>query len=178
MKSVIDLFKPEADRRVLVVEEAADITSVGRSGKSFSSRILKTLARGRPAYVVEFEAAELRGMAPEQFLREIGRRIELDKLDSVPEKPTDERQWARWWSTDLPQWFGDLIEQRAKVIGADEATDIAVLKIEASKLPTMPWGDSAQLKVAEWVLAIGSPFGNADSLSVGVVSAVSRLSAS
>ena len=68
----------------------------------------------------------------------------------------------------------DKRELRAKVIGADEATDIAVLKIEASNLPTMPWGDSAQLKVAEWVLAIGNPFQLNQTVTLGIVSATGR----
>ena len=68
----------------------------------------------------------------------------------------------------------DKRELRAKVIGADEATDIAVLKIEASKLPTIPWGDSAQLKVAEWVLAIGNPFQLNQTVTLGIVSATGR----
>jgi serine protease Do len=68
----------------------------------------------------------------------------------------------------------DKRELRAKVIGADEATDIAVLKIEASKLPTMPWGDSAQLRVAEWVLAIGNPFQLNQTVTLGIISATGR----
>jgi Do/DeqQ family serine protease len=68
----------------------------------------------------------------------------------------------------------DQRELRAKVIGADPATDIAVLKIEASNLPTMAWGDSAQLKVAEWVLAIGNPFQLNQSVTLGIVSATGR----
>jgi Do/DeqQ family serine protease len=68
----------------------------------------------------------------------------------------------------------DQRELRAKVIGTDPATDIAVLKIEASNLPTMPWGDSGQLKVAEWVLAIGNPFQLNQSVTLGIVSATGR----
>ena len=68
----------------------------------------------------------------------------------------------------------DQRELRAKVIGTDPATDIAVLKIEASNLPTMAWGDSAQLKVAEWVLAIGNPFQLNQSVTLGIVSATGR----
>ena len=52
----------------------------------------------------------------------------------------------------------DKRELRAKIVGVDEATDIAVLKIDARNLPMMPWGDSSKLKVAEWVLAVGNPF--------------------
>ena len=68
----------------------------------------------------------------------------------------------------------DKRELRAKVIGVDEATDIAVLKIDATNLPTMPWGDSSQLKVAEWVLAIGNPFQLNQTVTLGIVSATGR----
>ena len=44
------------------------------------------------------------------------------------------------------------------MIGADQATDIALVKINARDLPVIPWGDSSKLKVAEWVLAIGNPY--------------------
>jgi Do/DeqQ family serine protease len=68
----------------------------------------------------------------------------------------------------------DKRELRAKVVGTDEATDIAVLKIDAVKLPTIPWGDSSKLKVAEWVLAIGNPFQLNQSVTLGIVSATGR----
>ena len=68
----------------------------------------------------------------------------------------------------------DKRELRAKVIGVDAATDIAVLKIDAANLPTMPWGDSSRLKVAEWVLAIGNPFQLNQSVTLGIVSATGR----
>jgi serine protease Do len=68
----------------------------------------------------------------------------------------------------------DKRELRAKIVGADEATDIAVLKIDARDLPTMPWGDSSKLKVAEWVLAIGNPYQLNQSVSLGIVSALGR----
>jgi len=68
----------------------------------------------------------------------------------------------------------DQRELRAKVIATDPATDIAVLKIDASNLPTMAWGDSSQLKVAEWVLAIGNPFQLNQSVTLGIVSATGR----
>jgi Do/DeqQ family serine protease len=68
----------------------------------------------------------------------------------------------------------DQRELRAKIIATDPATDIAVLKIDAANLPTMPWGDSSQLKVAEWVLAIGNPFQLNQSVTLGIVSATGR----
>jgi Do/DeqQ family serine protease len=69
----------------------------------------------------------------------------------------------------------DKRELRAKVVGADEDTDIAVLKVDARNLPTLPWGDSSKLRVAEWVLAIGNPFGLlSQTVTLGIVSATGR----
>src|SRR5204862_3372141 len=59
---------------------------------------------------------------------------------------------------------------KGKVIGADPTTDIALLKIPVSGLPVVPWGDSNQLKVGEWVLAIGSPFQLSQTVTAGIVS--------
>jgi len=70
--------------------------------------------------------------------------------------------------------FDDKRELRAKIIGTDPATDLALLKVDAKGLPTMPWGDSSKLKVAEWVLAIGNPYQLDQSVSLGIVSAVGR----
>lgn len=62
----------------------------------------------------------------------------------------------------------------AKVIGVDERSDLALLKIEASDLPYLSFGDSDELKVGQWVLAIGSPFGLDFTASQGIVSAIGR----
>jgi serine protease Do len=70
--------------------------------------------------------------------------------------------------------LNDRREFKAKVLGADKATDVAVLKIEANKLPTVKIGNSADTRVGEWVLAIGSPFGFESSASAGIVSAKLR----
>ena len=63
---------------------------------------------------------------------------------------------------------------KGKVIGTDPTTDIALLKIRVSGLPVVPWGDSNQLKVGEWVLAIGSPFQLSQTVTAGIVSATGR----
>jgi len=68
----------------------------------------------------------------------------------------------------------DRREFRAKVLGADAKTDIAVLKIAASNLPVATLGKTSDLKVGEWVLAIGSPFGFENTVTAGVVSAKGR----
>ena len=63
---------------------------------------------------------------------------------------------------------------KATVIGTDPKTDLAVIKINASNLPVLPWGDSAQLQVGELVLAVGNPFGLTQTVTMGIISAVGR----
>lgn len=80
----------------------------------------------------------------------------VDSADEVLVKLTDKREF------------------KAKVIGADKRTDVALLKIEATSLPVVRLGDPAKLKVGEWVVAIGSPFGFESSVTAGIVSAKGR----
>ena len=68
----------------------------------------------------------------------------------------------------------DRSELEAKLVGADPRTDVAVLKVEGKGLPTVQLGDSSKLKVGEWVLAIGSPFGFDHTVTAGIVSATGR----
>jgi serine protease Do len=68
----------------------------------------------------------------------------------------------------------DRREYTAKVVGVDEKTDVAVLKIDARNLPTVRLGDPDKLRPGEWVVAIGSPFGFENSVTAGIVSATSR----
>lgn len=70
--------------------------------------------------------------------------------------------------------LSDRRELVAKLIGSDERSDIALLKIDADSLPVVKIGNSDNVKVGEWALAIGSPFGFDHSVSVGVVSAIGR----
>ncbi len=80
----------------------------------------------------------------------------VDGADEVLVKLTDKREF------------------KAKVLGADKRTDVALIKIEASNLPVAKLGDSVKLKVGEWVVAIGSPFGFENSVTAGIVSAKGR----
>jgi serine protease Do len=70
--------------------------------------------------------------------------------------------------------LSDRREFAAKVIGSDERTDVALIKIDAKDLPTVRIGDPQKLRPGEWVLAIGSPFGLESSATAGIVSATSR----
>ena len=80
----------------------------------------------------------------------------VDGADSVTVKLSDRREFT------------------AKVVGSDEASDVALLKIDANNLPALRIGDSRQLRSGQWVVAIGSPFGLDHSVTAGVVSAVGR----
>jgi serine protease Do len=75
---------------------------------------------------------------------------------------------------DVTVKLTDKREFKAKVIGSDRRTDVAVVKIEATGLPVVKIGDPNQLKVGEWVLAIGSPFGFDNTVTAGIVSAKGR----
>lgn len=70
--------------------------------------------------------------------------------------------------------FSDKHEAPARIIGIDKATDLALVKVDKPMQPPLKWGDSSQLRVAEWVLAIGSPYQLSHSVSLGIISALGR----
>ena len=80
----------------------------------------------------------------------------VDRAEKITVRLTDKREFL------------------AKIIGADKRTDVALLKIEASNLPTLSMGEPDKLRVGEWVVAIGSPFGFDSSVTAGIVSAKGR----
>jgi serine protease Do len=77
-------------------------------------------------------------------------------------------------ATDVMVKLTDRREFKAKVLGTDPKTDVAVLKINASNLPVVTLGSAENLRVGEWVLAIGAPFGFENTVTAGVVSAKGR----
>jgi serine protease Do len=77
-------------------------------------------------------------------------------------------------ATDIEVDLSDRREFKAKLVGTDPKTDIAVLKIDATNLPTVTFGDSSKLQVGDVVLAIGDPFGVGETATMGIVSAKSR----
>jgi serine protease Do len=77
-------------------------------------------------------------------------------------------------ATEVTVTLTDKREFKARVIGLDERTDVAVIKVEASGLPTVKFGDPGKVKAGEWVMAIGSPFGLDSTVTAGIVSAKQR----
>ena len=80
----------------------------------------------------------------------------IDKADVISVKLNDGREF------------------KGRIIGTDPSTDLALVKIEGENLPTIPVGDSNQLKIGEWVLAVGNPFNMASTVTAGIVSAKAR----
>jgi serine protease Do len=79
-------------------------------------------------------------------------------------------------ATDIKVSLSDLEEFDAKVIGSDPQTEVALIKIEAQRdLPVAPLGDSDKLRVGEWVIAIGNPFGLGQTVTAGIASAKGRI---
>jgi serine protease Do len=77
-------------------------------------------------------------------------------------------------ATEVVVKLTDKREFKAKVVGSDPQTDIAVLRIDAGNLPTVKMGDAKKVRVGDWVVAIGSPYGFENSVTAGIVSAKSR----
>ena len=85
-----------------------------------------------------------------------------------------ENENVRGTRTEITISLPDKREVRGRIIGTDPTTDIALVKANLTGLPVIPWGDSSQLKIGEWVLAIGSPFQLSQTVTAGIVSATGR----
>ena len=116
-----------------------------------------------------------------------------DQSDEQPAKPQTEREYSLGsgvivnpdgyiltnnhvvsGASDIEVFTRDKKKFRAKVIGTDSRTDVAVLKIDAARLPSLTLGDSSKLKVGDVVFAIGDPFGVGETATMGIVSATGR----
>jgi len=75
---------------------------------------------------------------------------------------------------DIVVLLADKREFSGEIVGTDPKSDLALIRIKADNLPTIPWGDSSKLQVGEYVLAIGSPFGFTQTVTMGIVSAIGR----
>jgi S1-C subfamily serine protease len=77
-------------------------------------------------------------------------------------------------ATDIRVFLGENREVKGRILGTDPKTDIAVLKIDAINLPVLEFGNSSDVRVGDFVLAIGNPFGVGQTVTMGIISATGR----
>ena len=131
---------------------------------------------------------------PRQFFDDpFFRQFFGDQFNRQPPKPSTEREYSLGsgvivnpngyiltndhvvsGASDIEVFTQDKKKFRAKVIGTDSRTDVAVLKIDATQLPSLTLGDSSKLKVGDAVFAVGDPFGVGETATMGIVSATGR----
>ena len=161
------LTKELPDFTDLAEKQGAAVVNISTTQIMRNEQILPNVPEGDPFY--DFFRHFAPQMPREQELQSLGSGFIIsadgyimtnahvvDHADKITVRLTDKREF------------------RAKVIGADKRTDVALLKIEASGLPKVNVGDPNKLKVGEWVVAIGSPFGFDSSVTAGIVSAKGR----
>ncbi len=169
-----------------------DIAILKRTGKAFSEVAKKAM----PAVVfitVEKEVA-VQGYSPFQFNDPFD-FFGFDRFRGQPGQPRTQRRVVQGWGSgfiitedgyiltnnhvvgDSDKITVKLHDGRtfeAKLVGTDPRSEVAVIKIDAEDLPFLETADSSKLEIGEWVIAIGNPFGLAETLTVGVVSAKGR----
>src|SRR6059036_4234909 len=77
-------------------------------------------------------------------------------------------------ASEIKFYLSNKKEHQAKIIGTDPKTDLAIIKIEATNLPSLKWGNYDELQVGDIVLAVGSPFGLSQTVTMGIISALGR----
>jgi serine protease Do len=158
------------------IRDAATVAELAPVGKLFTTlarligpTVVNVTAQRR-LLVVADEIAALRGTPPQGATGEsFGSGVIVDTKGVIV---TNYHVVAR--SDAIVVTLADGRRFVAELVGADAATDIAVLRIDAQDLPVAEWGDSDQLEVGEMVWAIGSPFGLDRTLTYGIVSAIGR----
>ncbi|PWQ92844.1 DegQ family serine endoprotease [Leucothrix pacifica] len=165
LPNLMDVIEKNRNSVVNIATKGASSTSRGGSGQFDLDALppqLREFFRSMPS-------PDSRGQRPSQDFQSLGSGfiISDDGYVVTNAHVIDQAESVR-------VTLKDRRELDAKVIGVDEATDIALLKIEAKNLPAVSLGDSAKLKVGQWVVAIGAPFGLEHSASQGIVSALSR----
>ncbi len=152
---------------------AAELTSVGKLfttlARLIGPAVVNVTAKRRVLTTAD-EIAALRGIAPVGATREsVGSGVIIESDGVIV---TNYHVVAN--SDEIDVALADGRRFTADFVGADAASDLAVLRIDAKQLPTAVWGDSEQIEVGEMVWAIGNPFGLDRTLTYGIVSAVGR----
>jgi serine protease Do len=151
--AVVNISTTQSARRQITVPQIPGLE--GEEGQEFFRRFIPRQQPGQPQ-----PRQESRSLGSGFIISKDGYILTNDHVvegaDEITVKLTDKREFS------------------AKVLGVDKPTDIAVLKIDARDLPTVPLGDPSETRVGDWVLAIGAPFGFENSVTAGIVSAKSR----
>lgn len=160
------LFVPIAKRAKVSVVNVSSIKKAKQDGHSFQSPFFED-----PFFRRFFgEEFERRNPAPREFQQQgLGSGV-IVTSDGYIITNNHVVEGADELNVSLP----DKRTFKAKVIGTDPKTDVAVIKIDASNLPALPWGDASQLEVGEMVLAVGNPFGLSQTVTMGIISAIGR----
>lgn len=158
------------------IRDAAKVAELSSVGKMFTTlarligpTVVNVTAKRRVLTIAD-EIAVLRGMTPTGATGErVGSGLIIESDGVIA---TNYHVVAR--SDEIDVTLSDGRRFVAELVGADAATDLAVLRIDAKELPTATWGDSDSVEVGEMVWALGNPFGLDRTLTYGIVSAVGR----
>lgn len=159
-KAVVNISsQPRAAARLMpppgrMAQEEEDAAPRGGEAERLLNDILRRAFQDRPGYEDENTLGSGVIISPDGYILTCAHVVE--DAHTILVRMTDRREWP------------------ARLVGLDRKTDIALLKIEAEGLPTVRFGDPSKLKVGEWVLAIGAPFGFENSATSGIVSALGR----
>jgi serine protease Do len=182
--------RPAVGVRVAVARDSA----TGPGQVSFAEGFAPIVAKALPAVVnissskkVKTQAGQMGPLFSDPFFRQFfgnqfGRQMPRERLEKSlgsgvilsPDGYILTNNHVVEGATDVKVALSDKREFKAKVVGTDAKTDIAVLKIEGTGLPTLVVGDSDKVRPGEFVLAIGDPFGVGETVTMGIVSATGR----
>jgi serine protease Do len=169
-------------------------SDTGSGQVSFAEGFAPVVAKALPAVVnissskkVKTQAGQMGPLFSDPFFRQFfgnqfGRQMPRERLEKSlgsgvilsPDGYILTNNHVVDGSTDVKVSLSDKREFKAKIVGTDRKTDVAVLKIEATGLPTLALGDSDKVRPGEFVLAIGDPFGVGETVTMGIVSATGR----
>jgi serine protease DegQ len=187
---IIVLFKPDLlhwqpQQQGLTIQQAQQSASTGLIARdSFATAAQKVV----PSVVNVFTQQKVRTPSHPALEDPIFRYFFGDRLDPRPREVSNlgsgvivspngyilTNQHVVEAADEIQVALADGQTLPAKVVGADPETDLAVLKIEASNLPAIVFADADSLKVGDWVLAVGNPFGVGQTVTAGIVSALGR----
>ncbi len=163
--SAVALAPPAAAQRGAVLPDFADLAE-----RVLPSVVSISVQANRGGQL----PAELRGTPYEQLFRERGMRTSAGSGFVVEAGLIVTNHHVVAAATRIQVTFQGGAATPATVVGSDELTDIAVLRVDRTGAPALPWGASSALRVGQWVMAAGNPFGLGGTITIGIVSALGR----